>query len=118
MDSCLACHEFKPRSAEGPRCRRGRCKQNLSMLRSPLSGVVWKTCALTAHSKTLRAVDDEPPGFEPWSNSEDDTRAGSSSPNYPTTPTGGFRAMTNLTCISPTSQVFRGTKGGTHEHGH
>ncbi|GFT41868.1 hypothetical protein TNCV_1667231 [Trichonephila clavipes] len=36
-----------------------------------------------------RAFDDGPRHFEPWSSDVDDTGAGTPSPNYHTTPTGG-----------------------------
>ncbi|GFW76981.1 hypothetical protein TNCV_2593611 [Trichonephila clavipes] len=36
-----------------------------------------------------RAFGDGPRNFEPWSNDVDDTLAGTPSPNYHTTPTGG-----------------------------
>ncbi|GFW22555.1 putative DD41D transposase [Trichonephila clavipes] len=44
---------------------------------------VW--CALCY----TRAFGDGPRNFEPWSSDVDDTRAGTPSPNYHTTPTGG-----------------------------
>ncbi|GFU77408.1 ATP-binding cassette sub-family A member 1 [Trichonephila clavipes] len=37
----------------------------------------------------MRAFGDGPCNFEPWSSDEDHTRAGTPSPNYHTTPTGG-----------------------------
>ncbi|GFX31825.1 hypothetical protein TNCV_171581 [Trichonephila clavipes] len=37
----------------------------------------------------MRAFGDGPCNFEPWSSVVDDTGAGTSSPNYHTTPTGG-----------------------------
>ncbi|GFU62267.1 hypothetical protein TNCV_4859781 [Trichonephila clavipes] len=36
-----------------------------------------------------RAFGDGPHNFESWSSDEDDIKAGTSSPNYHTTPTGG-----------------------------
>ncbi|GFT32154.1 hypothetical protein TNCV_428021 [Trichonephila clavipes] len=36
-----------------------------------------------------RAFGDGPRNFEPWSSDVNDTRAGTPSPNYPTTPMGG-----------------------------
>ncbi|GFW74708.1 transposable element Tcb2 transposase [Trichonephila clavipes] len=36
----------------------------------------------------MRAFGDGPRNFEPWSSNVDDTRAGTPSPNYHTTPTG------------------------------
>ncbi|GFW01466.1 hypothetical protein TNCV_5031161 [Trichonephila clavipes] len=41
-----------------------------------------------------RAFGDGPRNFEPWSSDVDDTLAGTPSPNYHTTPTGG-RAYTS-----------------------
>ncbi|GFX53041.1 hypothetical protein TNCV_1655001 [Trichonephila clavipes] len=35
MDSCLACHEFKPSTAEDPPCRGGRCILNMSRPKRP-----------------------------------------------------------------------------------
>ncbi|GFT85097.1 hypothetical protein TNCV_791301 [Trichonephila clavipes] len=40
-------------------------------------------------SDTLRTFGEEPTNFEAWTSEEDDTRAGTSSPNFHTTPTRG-----------------------------
>ncbi|GBL75401.1 hypothetical protein AVEN_194593-1 [Araneus ventricosus] len=45
---------------------------------------------------------DGPPNFEPWSDDEDDTWAGTSSPNFHSTPTGERLATTyDLACSRP-----------------
>ncbi|GFX32675.1 hypothetical protein TNCV_888131 [Trichonephila clavipes] len=41
-DSWLMCHEFEPSAAEDLPCRGGRCSLNLSRLKRPPVGVVWK----------------------------------------------------------------------------
>ncbi|GBO34291.1 hypothetical protein AVEN_32896-1 [Araneus ventricosus] len=53
---------------------------------------------------------DGPRNFEPWSDDEDDTRAGTPSPNFHTTPTEGCLATTyDLVCNRPhTRQIFSG----------
>ncbi|GFS93183.1 hypothetical protein TNCV_1051861 [Trichonephila clavipes] len=38
----------------------------------------------------MRAFGNRPHNFEPWSSDEDNTRVGTPSPNYHTTPTGGY----------------------------
>ncbi|GFV45566.1 hypothetical protein TNCV_4240901 [Trichonephila clavipes] len=42
MDSWLACYECEPRTAEDSPYKGGRCRLNLSKLKRPLVGVVWK----------------------------------------------------------------------------
>ncbi|GFV41786.1 uncharacterized protein TNCV_3629371 [Trichonephila clavipes] len=37
-----ACHEFKPSTAEDPPCKGDRCTLNMSRLKRPPVGVVWK----------------------------------------------------------------------------
>ncbi|GBM00423.1 hypothetical protein AVEN_179232-1 [Araneus ventricosus] len=51
---------------------------------------------------------DRPPNFEPRSDDEDDTRAGTPSPNFRTTPTEGHLPRTyDLTCNRPnTRRIF------------
>ncbi|GFX49727.1 hypothetical protein TNCV_3072801 [Trichonephila clavipes] len=41
-ESRLACHEFQPRTAEDPPCRGGRCVLNMSRLKRPPVGGLWK----------------------------------------------------------------------------
>ncbi|GFX10085.1 hypothetical protein TNCV_4539561 [Trichonephila clavipes] len=68
----------------------------MALYRSPLTNVVafivfeegfHQPIKLTKHY--TRAFGDGPRNFEPWSSDVDDTRAGTPSPNYHTTPTGG-----------------------------
>ncbi|GFV30867.1 hypothetical protein TNCV_4013011 [Trichonephila clavipes] len=42
MDSWIAFNEFQPNTAEDMSCRWGRCTLNLSRLKRPPMGVVWK----------------------------------------------------------------------------
>ncbi|GFV32489.1 hypothetical protein TNCV_1677751 [Trichonephila clavipes] len=41
-NSWLECHELEPSTAEDPPCRDSRCWLNLSRLKPPPVGVVWK----------------------------------------------------------------------------
>ncbi|GFW99062.1 hypothetical protein TNCV_3008321 [Trichonephila clavipes] len=50
-----------------------------------VSMLIWLQCY-------TRAFGDGPRNFEPWSSDVDDTSAGTPSPNYHITPTGGTRA--------------------------
>ncbi|GFW52438.1 hypothetical protein TNCV_403661 [Trichonephila clavipes] len=51
MDSC---HEFKPSTAKNPPCRRGgRCPLNLSRLKRPPDGGVWKFEEVGASSNVV-----------------------------------------------------------------
>ncbi|GFT16504.1 hypothetical protein TNCV_281371 [Trichonephila clavipes] len=84
-DSGLACHEFEPSTAEDPQCREGRCALNL-LKRPPVGGKIKRGILAGGYT---RAFGDGPRNFEPWSNDVDDTRAGTLSSNYHTTPMGG-----------------------------
>ncbi|GFX14230.1 hypothetical protein TNCV_1767241 [Trichonephila clavipes] len=42
MDSWSACHEFEPSTVEDPPCREGLSTLNMSRLKQPLVGAVWK----------------------------------------------------------------------------
>ncbi|GFY18712.1 uncharacterized protein TNCV_2399341 [Trichonephila clavipes] len=67
-----------------------------------------KDSLLTSHFKAIsysRAFGEGSRNFEPRSSDEDDTRAGTPSPNYHTTPTGG-RLSSDLTCIAPLHEKF------------
>ncbi|GFU47724.1 hypothetical protein TNCV_4464751 [Trichonephila clavipes] len=56
------------------------------------------------------AFGDGPRNFEPWSSDEDDTWAGTSFPNYNTTPTGGRLSSRQFQRASlPYPAVFSGT---------
>ncbi|GFW25546.1 hypothetical protein TNCV_1308071 [Trichonephila clavipes] len=41
-DLWQACHESEASTAEDPPCRGGRCSLNISRLKHPSVGVVWK----------------------------------------------------------------------------
>ncbi|GFW60588.1 hypothetical protein TNCV_569341 [Trichonephila clavipes] len=57
--------------------------------------------ALFSYTRAFRDVSRH---FEPWSSDEDDTRAGTPSPNYHTN--GTFELSTDLTFISPLHEVY------------
>ncbi|GFX44096.1 hypothetical protein TNCV_4118921 [Trichonephila clavipes] len=58
-----------------------------------------------------RAFGDGPRNFEPWSSDVDDTRAGTPSPNYHTTPTEDVSALDRLNVHRcPTRRVFSGSE--------
>ncbi|GFS70438.1 hypothetical protein TNCV_4182641 [Trichonephila clavipes] len=51
------------------------------------AGMEQKSYPFNVYKATL--FSDRPRNSEPWSSDMDDTRAGTPSPNYPTTPMGG-----------------------------
>ncbi|GFV89735.1 hypothetical protein TNCV_827271 [Trichonephila clavipes] len=52
-----------------------------------------------------RAFGDGPRNFEPWLSDVDDTLAGTPSPNYHTTPTGGRFSSRQVNCVSKAKEA-------------
>ncbi|GFW27806.1 uncharacterized protein TNCV_766871 [Trichonephila clavipes] len=85
------------------------CTQDCGFDPSPWIFMIQKIDS--GHVSNTKATDHGSRNFEPWSNDEDDTLAGTPSPNYHIMPTGGIIALTDLMCISPfTRLVFNGTR--------
>ncbi|GFW82354.1 hypothetical protein TNCV_3818351 [Trichonephila clavipes] len=68
-------------------------------LRSHKLGLIDRLNINVALFSYTRAFGDRPRNFEPWSSDEDDTRAGTPSPNYHTNGRR-FQLSTDLTCIA------------------
>ncbi|GFV92320.1 hypothetical protein TNCV_3949301 [Trichonephila clavipes] len=52
-DSWTACHEFEPSTADDPPCRGSRCELNVSRLKCPPVGVMWKLGQGVASSRVV-----------------------------------------------------------------
>ncbi|GFU59670.1 hypothetical protein TNCV_3186381 [Trichonephila clavipes] len=55
VDSWLKCHEFESSATKGPSCRGACCILNLSWLKRPPVGVVWKLGASSEISSVILA---------------------------------------------------------------
>ncbi|GFW70316.1 transposable element Tcb1 transposase [Trichonephila clavipes] len=67
-------------------------------------------CYITLHGGHIpytRAFGDVPHNFESWSGDEDDTRTGTTSPNFHTSPTGGCLSLDRLNCIVPYTVILQ-----------